>query len=172
MWSDDNGPFTGKHYQLKETLCSPRPLQRPRPRILVGGSGEKRRPCGADPDSTKRLLEILGEHCKREGRDYASIEKTMVTRFDPGPSGERADQEVERLGRFSEIGVQAALGYLVGCEDPRVMEAMATKVIPQLERHRTTTASGRPSKCVSPVTSVAPKRLAVAYTSESAMARP
>jgi len=96
----------------------------------------------------------------------------MVTRFDPGPSGERADQEVERLGRFSEIGVQAALGYLVGCEDPRVMEAMATKVIPQLERHRTTTASGRPSKCVSPVTSVAPKRLAVAYTSESAMARP
>ena len=52
----------------------------------------RRRPCGADPDSTKRLLEILGEHCKREGRDYASIEKTMVTRFDPGPSGERADQ--------------------------------------------------------------------------------
>jgi alkanesulfonate monooxygenase SsuD/methylene tetrahydromethanopterin reductase-like flavin-dependent oxidoreductase (luciferase family) len=42
MWSDDNGPFTGKHYQLKETLCSPRPLQRPRPRILVGGSGEKK----------------------------------------------------------------------------------------------------------------------------------
>jgi hypothetical protein len=26
------------------------------------------------------------------------------------------------------------MGYLVGCEDPRVMEAMATKVIPQLER--------------------------------------
>jgi len=146
MWSDDNDPFTGKHYQLKETRCSPRPLQRPRPRILVGGSGEKKTlrlvarygdACnvrGADPESTRRLLGILGEHCQREGRDYASIEKTIVTRFDPGPSGERADQEVERLGRFSEIGVQAALGYLVGCEDPRVMEAMATKVIPQLER--------------------------------------
>jgi hypothetical protein len=64
----------------------------------------------------------------------ASLEKTIVTRFDPGSSGERADQEVERLGRFSEIGVQAAMGYLVGCEDPRIMEAMATKVIPQLER--------------------------------------
>ena len=146
MWSDDNGPFTGKHYQLKETLCSPRPLQQPRPRILVGGSGEKKTlrlvarygdACnvrGADPESTKRLLGILGEHCQREGRDYASIEKTIVTRFDPGPSGERADHEVERLGRFSEVGVQAAMGYLVGCEDPRVMEAMATKVIPQLER--------------------------------------
>src|SRR5580765_1458680 len=42
MWSDDNGPFTGKHYRLNETLCCPRPLQRPRPRILVGGSGEKK----------------------------------------------------------------------------------------------------------------------------------
>ena len=23
MWSDDNGPYEGKHYQLAETLCSP-----------------------------------------------------------------------------------------------------------------------------------------------------
>jgi len=84
--------------------------------------------------ANQSLMLELGEHCQREGRDYASIEKTIVTRFDPGPSGERADQEVERLGRFSGIGVQAALGYLVGCEDPRVMEVMATKVIPQVER--------------------------------------
>jgi len=25
MWSDDNGPFTGKHYQLAETINSPQP---------------------------------------------------------------------------------------------------------------------------------------------------
>lgn len=29
MWSDDNGPYKGKHYQLAETLCSPRPIQSP-----------------------------------------------------------------------------------------------------------------------------------------------
>src|SRR5690349_17746741 len=34
MWSDNNGPYTGKHYQLKETLNSPQPLSKPHPPIL------------------------------------------------------------------------------------------------------------------------------------------
>jgi F420-dependent oxidoreductase-like protein len=38
MWSHDNGPYEGRHYQLAETLCSPRPVSEPRPRILIGGS--------------------------------------------------------------------------------------------------------------------------------------
>lgn len=32
MWSDDDGPFVGRHYQLAETICSPRPIQRRRRR--------------------------------------------------------------------------------------------------------------------------------------------
>jgi F420-dependent oxidoreductase-like protein len=146
MWSDDDGPYNGKHFQLKETLCSPRPVQKPRPPILVGGSGEKKTlrlvaryadACNVratDPESTERLLGILDEHCEREGRDPAAIEKTIVTRFDPGMKGERAGQEVERLARFAEIGVQAALGSLIGVEHPGVMEAMATRVIPAVAK--------------------------------------
>lgn len=146
MWSDDNGPYVGKHFQLEETLCSPRPVQQPRPPILIGGSGEKKTlrlvaryadACnvrGTDPESTERLLGILDEHCAREGRDPATIEKTIVTRFDPGANGERAGQEVERLARFAEIGVQAALGSLIGVQHPGTIEAMATKVIPALAK--------------------------------------
>ncbi len=26
MWSDDDGPYEGRHYQLAETICSPRPV--------------------------------------------------------------------------------------------------------------------------------------------------
>jgi F420-dependent oxidoreductase-like protein len=40
MWSDDNGPYDGKHYQLAETICEPQPIRRPP--ILIGGSGEKK----------------------------------------------------------------------------------------------------------------------------------
>jgi alkanesulfonate monooxygenase SsuD/methylene tetrahydromethanopterin reductase-like flavin-dependent oxidoreductase (luciferase family) len=40
MWSDNNGPYKGEHYQLAETLCVPAPLSRPRPPILIGGVGE------------------------------------------------------------------------------------------------------------------------------------
>jgi F420-dependent oxidoreductase-like protein len=144
MWSHNNGPYEGTHYQLKETLCSPKPIQQPRPKILLAGSGERKTlrlaaryadACnvrGTDPESTERLFGILAEHCAAAGRDYATIEKTFVTRFDPGANGERADQEIERLAKFAEIGADAALGSLVGCEDPGTMEAMATRVIPAL----------------------------------------
>src|SRR3954467_6875591 len=42
MWSDDDGPYRGRHYQLDETLCSPAPVSAPRPRIMIGGSGERK----------------------------------------------------------------------------------------------------------------------------------
>src|SRR5207244_4449052 len=42
MWSDDNGPYRGRHYELEATLCSPAPVSTPRPRILIGGSGERK----------------------------------------------------------------------------------------------------------------------------------
>jgi hypothetical protein len=78
------------------------------------------------------LLSILDSHCEAEGRDPRAIERTIVTRFDPGPNGERASQEVDRLARFASLGVQAALGSVVNVQDQGVMHAMATKVIPAL----------------------------------------
>src|SRR3954447_26578863 len=40
MWSEDEGPYEGRHFQLAETICRPAPLSSPRPKILIGGSGE------------------------------------------------------------------------------------------------------------------------------------
>lgn len=42
MWSTDSGPFSGRHYQLAETINSPQPLSRPHPPIMIGGAGEKK----------------------------------------------------------------------------------------------------------------------------------
>ena len=42
MWSDNNGAFTGKHYQLAETLCTPQPLSKPHLPIMIGGGGKRR----------------------------------------------------------------------------------------------------------------------------------
>src|SRR6202041_691772 len=42
MWSGDEGPFAGKHYQLARTLNSPQVLARPPPPLLIGGGGEKK----------------------------------------------------------------------------------------------------------------------------------
>jgi alkanesulfonate monooxygenase SsuD/methylene tetrahydromethanopterin reductase-like flavin-dependent oxidoreductase (luciferase family) len=90
MWSDDNGPFNGRHYQLAETLCVPQPISRPHPPILVGGGGEKKTlllvaryadACnlfGSSPADVGAKLEVLRSHCEAEGRDYDRIEKTVL----------------------------------------------------------------------------------------------
>jgi F420-dependent oxidoreductase-like protein len=90
MWSDNNGPFNGRHYQLAETLCVPQPLSQPHPPILVGGGGEKKTlrlvaryadACnlfGSSPDDVGRKLDVLRGHCETEGRDYDRITKTVL----------------------------------------------------------------------------------------------
>jgi F420-dependent oxidoreductase-like protein len=90
MWSDNNGPYEGRHYQLAETLCVPAPVSQPRPPILIGGGGEQKtlrlvaryadlcNVFGTSPDDVARKFDILRGHCEAEGRDYDSIAKTVV----------------------------------------------------------------------------------------------
>ncbi|MGI8927688.1 MAG: LLM class F420-dependent oxidoreductase [Tepidiformaceae bacterium] len=146
MWSDNDGAYEGRHYQLAETLNSPRPVSRPHPPILIGGSGEKKTLrlvarysdiCNVraeSPEALRQRFEVLRGHCEAEGRNYDDIERTIVTRFDVGPGGERADEVVDTLGRMAEAGAQGAMGYLIGCETLRPFEVMATKVMPQVAR--------------------------------------
>ncbi len=144
LWSDDDGPFEGTHYQLAETLCSPRPIQQPRPPLMVAGSGERKtlrlvaryadqcNVIGNSPAAARRLFAILEAHCEAEGTDYEAIERTVTMRFDPGPEGERAAEVVEKIGELADAGAQAILGSLQGVDDPRVLEAMGRLVIPQV----------------------------------------
>jgi F420-dependent oxidoreductase-like protein len=95
MWSDDDGPYEGVHYRLAETICVPRPVSRPRPPILVGGSGERKTlrlvaryadACNLfapDPAVVGHKLEVLARHCEAESRDPESISKTILGPADP-----------------------------------------------------------------------------------------
>ena len=145
MWSDDNGPFEGKHYKLAETINVPQVLKRPR--ILIGGTGEKKtlRLVAKYADACnifdhiglpaiEEKLAILREHCEREGRDYNAIEKTVYSIMAPGANGENAAQIVDRFGKLSEIGVQGVIGAVVGVDNPTTLEAMGRDVIPQVAR--------------------------------------
>src|SRR5207248_490971 len=80
MWSENNGAYRGRHYQLAETLCSPMPVSVPRPRILIGGSGERKTlrlvaqyadACNifGGPDEIAHKLDVLRRHCRATGQD-------------------------------------------------------------------------------------------------------
>lgn len=90
MWSDDDGPYHGTHYQLAETINLPQVVSRPRPPIVIGGGGEKKTlrlvaqyadACNLfsiGVDGVAGKLDVLARHCDDVGRDYATIQKTML----------------------------------------------------------------------------------------------
>ena len=41
LWTHDTFSFAGKHYQVREGACFPKPIQKPCPKIMIGGKGEK-----------------------------------------------------------------------------------------------------------------------------------
>jgi F420-dependent oxidoreductase-like protein len=145
MWDpSNNGPFEGKHYRLIETLCQPQPLSRPRPPILVGGGGEKKtlrlvaqyaEACNLFDFGARRLahkLEVLKQHCERLGRDYGSIEKTVMTEIDPGPNGEHVDRVIDKLRRLERLGFETALTNFRGVDRLRGVRILGEQVLPQL----------------------------------------
>ena len=89
LTEEPSASFNGKYYQIHNAYCNPKPIQKPTPPILVGGSGEKRTlkivakyadACNlfGSTDTIKRKLNILKEHCKSVGREYDSILKTKL----------------------------------------------------------------------------------------------
>jgi F420-dependent oxidoreductase-like protein len=114
MWSDNDGPYEGKHFQLAETVCVPPPVQQPRPPILIGGSGEKKTlrmvaqyadACnlfGQGPDLVRHKLEVLRGHCDDLGRDYDAIEKTMIGMGDPVAD---TDGFLKSMEEYAALGI-------------------------------------------------------------------
>jgi F420-dependent oxidoreductase-like protein len=140
MWSDDEGPYAGKHYTLERTLNSPQSLTRPHPPILIGGGGEKKtlrlvaqyaQACNLFPSpELEHKLEVLRGHCQEVGRDYHDIEKTVMLPLDPGRDGENIDRILEQLRSLAALGVTHAHGMIPGAASITPLELMADRVIP------------------------------------------
>lgn len=89
LWTKEKATYQGKHYELNEAVCEPKPIQKPHPPIIIGGSGEKntlkvtakyadRFDWGFLPsfELYKRKLEVLENLCRDVGRDFGDIERS------------------------------------------------------------------------------------------------
>ena len=141
MWSDDDGPYAGRHYQLAETICRPRPVQQPRPPILVGGSGEKKtlRLVAQYADAcnlfatgraeVRHKIEVLERHCADVGRDPAEIKKTILGGGDPvgDPDGFLSTME-----GYAELGIDLVEIVPMGPDPAAVVRQVSETVVPRL----------------------------------------
>ncbi|NUT41394.1 MAG: LLM class F420-dependent oxidoreductase [Thermoactinospora sp.] len=140
MWSDDDGPFEGRHYRLAETICVPPPLASPRPPIMIGGGGEQKTlrlvaryadACnlfGTDPGEVERKLGVLRGHCETEGRDYDTIEKTVM--YVPSVLDD-VDAFLAAVEAYAAMGVSEI--QLTPAGNPaRFAEQVASVVVPKL----------------------------------------
>ncbi len=158
LLSNEKTSFEGKYYQVKDAMMNPRPVQRPRPPIVIGALGPVMLKITAefadnwnslsfleDFDSqieeTRTRIDRIDAACDVLGRDPASLRRSFLM-FDPGSraSGgaiayyDSADSFAERAERLIELGITEIGLYFPTVDAQRpVFEKIASDVIPRLK---------------------------------------
>jgi F420-dependent oxidoreductase-like protein len=142
MWSDNDGPYTGMHYQLAETICEPQPIRRPP--VLIGGDGEKKtlrlvaqyadvwNSTVLEVDGLKHKIDVLNRHCDTVGRDPGEIRKTVgLLVVDPF---EDIDGYLKTAASYAKLGVDMInAGPVPGNPDPvGFIRRLGDELIPRL----------------------------------------
>jgi F420-dependent oxidoreductase-like protein len=140
MWSPDDGAYDGTHYSLAETLCSPPPVSVPRPRLLIGGGGERKTlrlvatyadACNfiGDAATVAHKVGVLRTHCDDIGRDPTTIEVTALIMV-PDEAG--PDAILREAEAFRAAGVETIVVRAAGSEPSRWLESTWGPVVSRL----------------------------------------
>ena len=151
MWDGNEEPFDGKHYQLARPLNSPRPVQKPHPPILIGGSGERKTlrlvaqygdGCNLfarlGDDVLKHKLDVLRDHCQTIGRPYEDIEKTTLNVMQLSRDGRNGSMSpaaaIEHFASLAAMGIDQAIFSMPNVYDLEPFDLLATEIIPVVEK--------------------------------------
>ncbi|HEY2702556.1 MAG TPA: LLM class F420-dependent oxidoreductase [Candidatus Dormibacteraeota bacterium] len=153
MWAGDDSPYHGRHYQLERPLCSPPPIQRPHPPILIGGGGERRTlrmvaqygdACNLFASGDMAVLDhklaVLRGHCEAVGRPYAEIEKTSLGTIHLTRDGRDGSMDaaaaIHHFETLAERGIDHAIVNMANVIDAEPFEVLAAEVIPAVAKLR------------------------------------
>ncbi len=113
MWQKEKSSFKGKHYSIKNAICSPKPIQNPYPPIMVGGAGQKliavaakhatryNHPFGT-PEILQSKIEMLKIQCKKIKRSFDDIENSVLLRVLVGKDKDDLKQIATQLKKKNE----------------------------------------------------------------------
>lgn len=130
--------FDGRYYQLKEARCEPKPVQKPYPPFVLGGSGEQLTLrvvatyanvwnfAGGSPDEFRRKIEILHKHCAEIGRDPAKIDLSIQIPVDYDDLPGTAD----RVQSYVDVGATHLILNLRYPYPEGIVTRLAEEVVP------------------------------------------
>jgi len=125
MWKEKRASFEGKYYKVKEAICYSKPIQKPHPIIMIGGSGEKYLlkvvAKHADrynlffgtPNEMKTKISVLKEYCNSIGRDHKEIQYSIVLPCIIKDTEDEVNQVLVQYQRKDKT-LKEHLQYLVG----------------------------------------------------------
>lgn len=142
LWTQEKVDYDGTYYQLHGARLEPKPVQKPHPPILIGGSGEKVtlkivakhadiwNYSGGDVETFRHKVEVLKGHCETVGRDFGEIQLSAQRRIDINDiEGTIADAQA-----FIDAGVTHMVFYLSPPYKTGMVTTLAEQVIPKLEQ--------------------------------------
>jgi len=129
LWTEPKLTFKGEHYTITDAPCEPKPIRKPHPPILIGGSGEKltlrttalyadqwNMPPGDTGVSTEEFaakLAVLHQRCAEVGRDPSEIETNLalmvVVEEDDAVAKTRRDDIASAFGLSEEVALKMIL---------------------------------------------------------------
>ncbi len=94
LFAQHTTTFSGRYYQLEDARCEPKPIQKPHPPFVIGGSGEQLtlrvvakhadiwNYVNGPVEEFTRKVGVLAQHCQAVGRDIAEIDLSAQVRVD------------------------------------------------------------------------------------------
>jgi F420-dependent oxidoreductase-like protein len=159
LLTEETADFTGEFYELVDARCDPKPRQARLP-LWIGGAGEKVTlrlvAAHADgwnipfvpPDVYARKVQVLAQHCEREGRDPSTIERSvnltvawsdekleerfggMTSWIRPSALTGSAQEMTDRIGEYLASGAQWINVALRAPFDEEGLDRFAADVMP------------------------------------------
>lgn len=143
MWSGTVAPFEGKHFQLAETLNMPQPVRKPRPPIMIGGTGEQKTlrmvaqyadACNLfdrlGADAIRQKLDVLKGHCERLGRPFEEIEVTTLGTAHIAPGAQSAGDIIAHCRELAALGVHHAIFNMPNISTLTPLTVFKEQIIP------------------------------------------
>lgn len=160
MMTQRPASFTGKYYAIQDAYNEPMPVQKPRPPIMIGGSGERvtlklvaqyADYCNVfgDPATVAHKFDVLRQHCETVGRPFDEItlsnysgiliapdEASLAAKKEQHPDFEgiigTPDIVLSQLQEYAAVGSAYITFGLADPEDIEAIQLLGETVLPHV----------------------------------------